>query len=145
MIFFILRLLIGLVFVVSGFEKLVTPYQNFLYVIQSYEFIPEGLEVAVAKFFPWFELMVGLFLVLGLWIRVALVGALAMVLGFMTIVSQAMIRKLPIDECGCFGEMISFPLHVVFMIDTTLLCIIITLMIKGQQASKLSLDRYFND
>ena len=145
MIFVILRLVLGLVFVVSGFEKLVSPYQNFLYVIQGYDFVPEVLEVPVAKYFPWFELIVGLFLVLGLWIKVALFSSAAMVLGFMTFVSQAMIRKLPIDECGCFGEMISFPLHVVFLIDTTLLCITITLMVKIQQASKLSLDRYFND
>lgn len=144
-VFVILRILIGIVFIVSGFEKLTSPYQNFLYVIQSYEFVPKALEVLVAKAFPWFELIVGLFVVLGLWVRWSLAGAALMVVSFLTIVSQAIIRKLPIDECGCFGELVSFPLHVVLMIDLTLFCCIILLAVKYRQVSKCSLDHYFNE
>ncbi|MBZ0167229.1 MAG: hypothetical protein K8I00_10530, partial [Candidatus Omnitrophica bacterium] len=53
------RFLIGLIFVVSGFEKIITPYQNFQYVIQAYELFPEFAEAIIARTFPWVELITG--------------------------------------------------------------------------------------
>ncbi len=141
----VLRILFGMIFVVSGFEKLVSPYQNFLYVIQGYQIVPAGLDVIVAQVFPWIELLIGLFIVLGLWVRWSLIGGMGMVLTFLTIVGQALIRKLPIDECGCFGELISFPPQVVFMIDSALLICAIVLLKRLDKSSRFSLDRYFND
>jgi len=62
---------------------------------------------------------------------------------FILIVSQAMIRNLPITECGCFGELISFPLYAVFIFDGTLL-ILTGLLIKNDERTELfSLDHYF--
>lgn len=136
--------MIGCIFVVSGFEKIITPYQNFQYVIQSYEVVPEVLETPIARIFPWIELFSGVFVLLGLWTRIFLISAMIMTMSFMTIVSQAIIRKLPITECGCFGELVSLPLHVVLMIDATMFCCILLLLKKHQQTISLSLDRYFN-
>ena len=135
--------MIGLIFVVSGAEKLIWPYQNFLYVIQGYQLVPPGLDEAVAQVFPWIEFLVGLFMVLGFWLHWTLRGVLVMVMTFILIVSQALIRKLPMDECGCFGELISFPLPVVILIDSTLLALTCLLIVKEKKTEAVSLDRYF--
>ncbi len=139
----IIRVLIGTVFVVSGYEKLIGPYQNFLYVIQSYEVLSVPLEEAVARIFPWIELFLGIFLVVGLWLSLSLKGVIVMLLSFIIIVSQAIVRKLPIDECGCFGQMISLPLKGVLTFDTCLLVLTLVLVFKLDPASRFSVDKYF--
>jgi uncharacterized membrane protein YphA (DoxX/SURF4 family) len=57
-----IRVFIGLVLLASGFEKLISPWQNFLYVVQAYEALPSYLEKATALVLPWVELIVGLFM-----------------------------------------------------------------------------------
>src|SRR4051812_43532449 len=100
----ILRIFIGMILLGSGVEKLLSPYQNFLYVIQSYQMLPSQLEFLAAVGVPWIELVAGLFMLLGLWLNLALLGAVGLFSSFIIIVGQALIRHLPIDHCGCFGE-----------------------------------------
>jgi uncharacterized membrane protein YphA (DoxX/SURF4 family) len=139
----VFRFLIGALFIFSGWEKLIGAYQNFLYVVQSYEVFPSPVDMIVTRVVPWLELFIGLFLVLGLWLRLSLKGSALLLSGFMAIVAQAMIRQLPITECGCFGGAISFPLYVVFLFDSGLLLVSLLLLKKFDQISFLSLDRYF--
>ncbi len=139
----IFRIFLGCFFIISGFEKLSTPYQNFLYVIQSYDVLPASLEIGVARIMPWVELLLGVFLALGLWLRIIFSGVLILIVSFILIVGQALIRDLPIDECGCFGELISFPLHVVILIDSTLLLLTGILFRNISQSRQFSVDKYF--
>ena len=138
------RILIGLIFVISGAEKLLSHYQNFLYVIQSYDVIHAPLDEWVARIFPWIELIAGVFTILGLWTIWALRGILLMTTGFLFIVGQALLRHLPIDKCGCFGEMISIPLPTILLIDNMLWIYIIYLIIRIERANRFSLDEYFS-
>lgn len=133
----------GCVFVVSGFEKLIRPYENFLYVIQAYELLPKDLAVFVAQTFPWLEFIFGVFVVLGLWLKLTLRVIWTFTLTFILIVSQALLRNLPIRECGCFGELFSLPLHVVLLFDSCLLIIIALLTTSISRTSNISLDNYF--
>ena len=137
-----LRIGIGSLFVVSGFEKLIGPYQNFLYVIESYSFLPFPLAEIVARLLPWVEFLLGIFLVLGLWLKGALRAMMALLLMFMAVVIQALIRNLPIDECGCFGGLISVPLPVVLTFDTTIFVLTWFLSFRMEEAQRCSLDRY---
>jgi len=139
----IFRLLIGGMFVVSGSEKLIGPYQNFLYVIQNYNLLDPALELLTAKLFPWIELFVGLFLLLGFWLKQALKGGLFLVFTFLIVVGQALIRNLPVTECGCFGPLMSLPLMTVLLMDCCILIILICLFIQYNRTSRLSLDNYF--
>ena len=135
-------MVIGGIFVVSGFEKLIGPYQNFLYVIQNYSFLPLSLAEIVARLLPWVEFFLGIFLVLGLWLKWTLRAVMALLLMFMVVVIQALIRNLPIDECGCFGALISFPLQVVLAFDTTVFVLTRFLSFRREEAERCSLDRY---
>ena len=144
-IFFVfLRCLIGVLFIVSGGEKVISPTQNFIYVIHSYDFLPDVLVSLAAHLVPWTELIVGVFLVIGLNVRFSLYVTAGLFASFQVIVLQAILRKLPIDECGCFGEMISFPLHVVFIFDACMFLLTILLIKKITLASQWSLDQIFN-
>lgn len=141
--FFILRITIGLVFLVSGVEKALNPYQNFLYAIQAYELLPSWAERASAQIFPWLELCVGLLLVLGLWTRQALLAALVFFAIFISIVGQALWRGLDIDQCGCFGQLVHLQPHLVIVLDSIMLLMTFMLLRFLPQTRRFSLDQSF--
>ena len=128
----------------SGMEKLISPYQNFLYVIQQYQVLIPFFEEVTARVFPWVELILGVFLLLGLWLKWTLRGVMALFLVFVGIVGQAILRGLPIDECGCFGSLISLPLSTVMAFDFSVLILIGVLSKKIGNTEYFSLDRYFS-
>jgi len=141
--FVIIRILIGGLFIVSGFEKLIGPYQNFLYVVQSYEFLNPAMNELTARLLPWIELFLGVFIVLGLWLHWMLRALFFLIVLFILVVGQALIRDLPITECGCFGDLVSFPPYVVILFDSVLL-VLTGLLIKRKESVELfSLDRTF--
>ena len=141
----IIRILIGLLFIVSGSQKIIGPYQNFLYVVQSYELLNFSLEEVTAHVFPWIELLLGVFLLLGLWSQWVIRGLMGLVVIFLIVVGQALYRGLPISECGCFGESLSFSLHVTLMMDGALFLLLTLLLLKIGQTNKMSLDNCFNE
>ncbi len=140
---FFFRVGFGILFIISAGQKLIEPYQNFLYVVQSYSILPPVLEDLTARMMPWMELFLGVFLVLGLWLKQSLQGSLALVFIFLCVVGQALWRQLPIGECGCFGELITLPLHGVLILDSSLFLLIAILIKNVDKAGWLSLDRYF--
>ena len=143
MIFPILRIIIGLFFLIVSTDKLLQPYQNFLYIVQNYQLFPPFLEEIVARVVPWIEFFLGLFLILGLWSKRALQGLAALLMGFLCVVGQAMVRGLPLDKCGCFGDLISIPLHGIFIFDSTMLVFTVMMLRRIEPTSRWGLDEYF--
>ena len=114
----------------------------FVYAIQSYDLIHDpDLQESIALLFPWLELFAGVFLLLGLWTKAALIGTGAMACGFIIFVGQGITRKLPLVDCGCFGDLAHFPISVTFAIDWAILVCSILLYIKADQTKKMSLDK----
>lgn len=144
-IFVGLRMLVALIFIVSGTEKLLSPVENFIYALQSYEVIPTSdLEFLIATAFPWMELLVGVFLLLGLWTKISLKGTGLMACGFIMIVGQGLVRRLPLVDCGCFGDLMHFPIWVTFTIDWVILGLSILLFCNINKTKMLSLDFLFD-
>jgi hypothetical protein len=138
-----LRVIIGAVLLASGVEKLISPWQNFLYVIQAYNMLPSSVEKIAALTVPWVELIVGLFMVLGLWLNWSLKGALVLFASFVIIVGQALLRHLPIDQCGCFGESIHISPQVIIVFDSVVVLSLFWLIRSPSLVKKFSLDQYF--
>ncbi len=90
------------------------------------------------------ELIVGLFVSLGLWTSWALRGALVLFGIFVVVVGQALIRALPLESCGCFGEWIHLKPQTVIIMDSTSLLLVILLLRNISLARKFSLDSYFD-
>jgi len=140
----ILRIVIGSILLVSGLGKLLSPYQNFLYVIQAYQLLPSWGEVLTAQIFPWIELIVGVFLLIGLWTWWSLRGALILFGIFVVVVGQALLRRLPLESCGCFGEWIHLKPQTVIVLDSLSILLTILLLRGLSQTKKFSLDSYFD-
>jgi uncharacterized membrane protein YphA (DoxX/SURF4 family) len=95
------RLGLAAVWLTSGVLKAIDPDQTYI-AVRAYDVLPPiGVEV-VAGVLPWFEIALGLLVLLGVGLRTVGVMSILLLLVFITGVSQAWARGLLID-CGCFG------------------------------------------
>lgn len=99
LIFRILEIILGGLFVYAGFLKLLHPYE-FAEAVLAYQLLPVALVGTAAAVLPWLETAAGLFLVLGLKRRSCLLilGLLGGVFLLIMLITAA--RGLKID-CGC--------------------------------------------
>ena len=95
------RLGLAAVWLVSGLLKAVDPAQTYV-AVRAYDVLPRSLLSVVAGVLPWFELALGLLLLVGIGTRAVAVLSAALLLVFIAGVTQAWVRGLSID-CGCFG------------------------------------------
>jgi len=134
------RILAGLVFVVSGYGKLVRPYQNFLLIVESYQLIEGPMAVLTARVLPWAELFCGVFLIFGLWTRFAVRAAWVMYTMFLVVLAQALLRGLNLDECGCLGDLLMLSPGIMLMFDASVWLALLGLWHGPGRAERWSLD-----
>ncbi len=91
---------LGLLFVSAALPKLVDP-PSFAHMIYNYRLLPGELVNLSALVMPWFELLSGLALVLGIWRRTAAAWIGGLLLLFIAAISFNLARGNAID-CGCF-------------------------------------------
>jgi uncharacterized membrane protein YphA (DoxX/SURF4 family) len=98
----LLRLLLGAVFVYAAYTKLRDPWAVFAMSIDSYKLLPEWGVIAVARTLPWFEMLLGVVLIIGIALRYASIAGAALLGFFFFLMAISYARGLQID-CGCFG------------------------------------------
>ncbi|HEY9141242.1 MAG TPA: DoxX family protein [Bryobacteraceae bacterium] len=105
----VLRIALGAVFVYAAWTKLRTPWELFAMSIDSYRVLPLKSVELVARTLPWFELVVGLLLIAGFWLRSAALAATGLLAVFFGLMVRAYATGMEIN-CGCFGpgEVISW-------------------------------------
>jgi putative oxidoreductase len=141
----LVRVSVGGIFVVSGLEKLGGPAVNFALVIEKYEILGGGFPaMALAQTLPWAELIAGVFLVLGLRTRGALFVLWTMNTVFIGVLISALWRKLPIEECGCFGGALSRPLPQILALDLTLWVLFLVYFLASNRVKVPSLDAWID-
>ena len=97
----IARLILGATLVTAGFLKF-DELDKSQMAVRAYEMLPVSLANFLGITLPFFEMALGILLIVGAATRVtAIFSALVMVI-FMIGISQAWARGLSID-CGCFG------------------------------------------
>jgi len=140
---FLLRVVIGALFVYSGFSKLIRPIEYFEVAVAQYDVIPDFLTHYLCSMVPWIELIGGAYLFLGYQIPIS-GGVLVFLTGvFQVALAQALLRKLPMDECGCFGgNSIHLSLYQSFVMDTMIVIGLIYLS-TSENSFLLSLDNAF--
>lgn len=134
----IARLLLGLVFLFFGIEKISNP-NSFAVEILNYGFFPLFSVNIIAIILPWVEVLVGIFILLGIRLKSSsLLGGFLM-LFFIISVAIAMMKGLDIS-CGCSS---SHDLKVGWQkIFENLGHLILSIYIFFFPASKYSLDNY---
>jgi uncharacterized membrane protein YphA (DoxX/SURF4 family) len=99
-----LRVILGALFILAAYLKLRDSWRLFAMDIDAYGVLPHHgpwLEL-VARTLPWFELALGVWLILGVWLRASASISAAMMTGFIGLMTWARVKGLSID-CGCFG------------------------------------------
>ncbi|MDP4173359.1 MAG: MauE/DoxX family redox-associated membrane protein [Bacteroidota bacterium] len=97
----IARLIPGVIFIFAGMEKISDP-TSFAKAIYDYKIFPELLINFFALAIPWIEVVSGLLLVFGIWVRENAFILNALLLVFIILILISILRGLNI-ECGCFG------------------------------------------
>jgi uncharacterized membrane protein YphA (DoxX/SURF4 family) len=96
------RLILGVVFAYAGYAKLRAPWMLFAFSINSYQILPGWAVPFLARTLPWFELALGLLLLLGWHLRWSALAAAGLLGVLLSAVVDAYHKNLDID-CGCFG------------------------------------------
>ena len=94
------QLALGAIFIAAAFPKLLDP-PSFAHMIYNYRILPAGLINISSLTMPWVEILCGLALVLGIWIKPARWIITAMLIVFIIAISINLLRDNAID-CGCF-------------------------------------------
>jgi uncharacterized membrane protein YphA (DoxX/SURF4 family) len=110
--------------------------------VNQYSIIPENLVQIVCFITPWIEFIFGVHVLLGIFTGFYTWGLVALTAGFQFVLGQAVLRKLPMDECGCFGGgFIHLSLYQSFLIDTVMVLLLI--QIATRAVEPFSLDAWF--
>ncbi|MCO4806999.1 MAG: DoxX family protein [Flavobacteriales bacterium] len=103
--YLILRILFGLVFIVSACLKL-APIEAFEMVLIKQVGISWSLAPLMARSLILFELVLGTSIAFGFWTRAMVMAAQAMTAGFTVYLTLLIVQGSGDDNCGCFGELI---------------------------------------
>jgi uncharacterized membrane protein YphA (DoxX/SURF4 family) len=95
------RLILSLVFIGAALPKLLDP-PGFAKAIWAYQLFPAWSLNPLALVLPWLELLCGLALCFGIWLRAATLWVGALLLAFCLALAINLARGHSVD-CGCFG------------------------------------------
>ena len=94
------QIALGAIFVAAALPKIADP-PGFAHMIYNYRVLPAPLINITALTLPWVEILTGLALILGVWLRPARWLIAAMLVVFMAAIAFNLARNNAID-CGCF-------------------------------------------
>lgn len=126
-----LRLLIGIIFVLSAVTKL-PMHSQFIAIVESYHILPQALATAYALALPWLELLVGSYFILGIQIRLSSLMALLLAFSFLVAnISSAISGE---SFCGsCFGEAMILTISQALVLDIAIIIATTYVYIVGRQ------------
>ncbi len=132
----LLRVAMGGIFLYAGYVKLKDPWQLFAAGIRDYEMVPNWAADLLAQTLPYFELLIGLLLVVGRFLRLSTVSVSALLVVFFSLMVRAFVQGKEIN-CGCFGpnELISWK---TLVRDGSLLAVSLFLTVMAFRARRTS-------
>jgi uncharacterized membrane protein YphA (DoxX/SURF4 family) len=95
------RLFLGGLWIYASHDKILHP-DAFAQVVYNYQVLPDTAINMTAVVLPWFELLLGICLVAGVWISGAAVLSTALLTAFAGTLVFNLYRGIDI-ECGCFS------------------------------------------
>lgn len=95
------RLVLGGIFIYASLDKIAHP-REFARIIANYSILPDPLTTLPALVLPWLELLAGLCLVFGIWVRSAAFLLSLLLLVFILALGFNAMRGISLS-CGCFS------------------------------------------
>ncbi len=105
---FALRLLVGGLLLVAGVLKAHDGVANSIATVAGYRILPTGLVAPLGVALPYLEILLGGYLVVGLFTRVVATIVTLQFVVFAGAVASLVIRHIPAN-CGCFGSGVNTP------------------------------------
>ena len=102
----VFRIILGGVFIYASYSKILDP-AAFSENIHNFHITPTAVENLSALIIPWIELIVGVFLIMGVFLEGAATITTGMLIFFIIILSQAVFRGIDV-HCGCFKSEADF-------------------------------------
>lgn len=96
------RAILGLIFVLASIDKIADP-AAFAKSIMNYKIMSPGIAMLIATILPWVELLCGLALLCGVFLRGSSLLLCILLVLFTAGVFSALVRGLDIS-CGCFTQ-----------------------------------------
>jgi uncharacterized membrane protein YphA (DoxX/SURF4 family) len=96
------RLVLAAVFLWAAYTKLREPWMIFAMEIDAMHIVPGGTVEPIARTIPWFELLLGVLLAIGIQTRYVASVATALLVGFFSVLLVLYVRGFQ-GDCGCFG------------------------------------------
>ena len=107
---FIFRIIVGGIFLFAGLAKISDP-ARFILTLREFDLFPDMAVRFAAVYLPWLELLLGLFIILGLLYRTSSLMLACLNIMFTFAILSVIIRGKEVD-CGCFGllaDMLKLP------------------------------------
>ncbi|MFO7964162.1 MAG: MauE/DoxX family redox-associated membrane protein [Desulfobacterales bacterium] len=108
-IYLISRLILGVIFILAGFPKLMDP-EGFARIIENYKILPALLVNPFALILPWVEMFCGIFLISGHLVKGSIVMVNLMMAMFIVALLLNIVRGVDIT-CGCFTTSMAASKH----------------------------------
>ncbi len=96
----IFRVFLGILFIYASYDKILDP-AGFSKNIHNFHITPIAVENLAALIIPWLELIIGVFLIFGLFLEGTTSITIVLLVFFIVILSQAVFRGIDV-HCGCF-------------------------------------------
>ena len=94
------RIILGIIFIYASYNKILDPVA-FSKSIHNFHVTPVAIENLAALIIPWLELIIGVFLIFGLFLEGTTSITISLLVFFIIILFQAVFRGIDI-HCGCF-------------------------------------------
>ncbi len=136
----LMRLTVGAVFILSGLSKILDPW-GFIYKIEEYLSVwgwdvPRTIVLTGALCLSAFEFVTGCLLATGCYRRVVPRLMLAL-MSFMLPLTLYIWIKDPVDDCGCFGELLVLSNFWTFAKNLVITAMLVALLIYNKKAAGL--------
>ncbi|MEM4282605.1 MAG: MauE/DoxX family redox-associated membrane protein [Candidatus Woesearchaeota archaeon] len=106
---FVARLLLGFIFFFSAVLK-IPDLKGFSRIVMKYGILPFPLARLSAHILPFAEMTVGILLLTGIGLRIVAIASFFLMLINTFFVFTALVRKIKMENCGCYGTAIKVPL-----------------------------------
>ncbi len=136
------RVLVGGLFIIAGFSKLLLPHAEVVQLIMQYQVIPLWAAHLLAACLPWLEVGSGTALLIGFLTTPATLLIGAQLVSFIGLMLVVLGMGIDIEDCGCFGNLglQETPLQVLIR---DLIMLVMLLPILWRTRDGWGLDAYF--
>jgi uncharacterized membrane protein YphA (DoxX/SURF4 family) len=95
------RNVIGATLLVAGIGKVRNGHGKFLQLILGYDLLPKSIAIILANWLPYFEVFMGVMLVIGFFSQIVSILAFGLFLLFTSAITLSLVRGIN-NDCGCF-------------------------------------------